>query len=93
MLFAGYFVMKCVRGQRSGDGYEWVFSSLRFTVFVFDFSWSLVGLFLQESMQCGICVCLDPMRNDEDKCRLSYYFMLSPMGDPDPGDGLSAYNQ
>ena len=68
-------------------------SSLRFTVFVFDFSWSLVGLFLQESMQCGICVCLDPMRNYEDKCRLSYYFMLSPIGDPDPGDGLSAYNQ
>ena len=76
MLFAGYFVMKCVRGQRSSDGYEWVFSSLRFTVFVFDFSWSLVGLFLQESMQCGICVCLDPMRNDEDKCRISYYFMV-----------------
>lgn len=57
------------------------------------FLWSLVGLFLQESMQCAICVCLDPMRNDEDKCRISYYFMISPIGDPDPGDGLSAYNQ
>ena len=47
-------------------------------------------MFLQESMQCAICVCLDSMRNDEDKCRISYYFMISPIGDPDPGDGLSA---
>ena len=40
----------------------------------------------------SVCV-LDPMRNDEDKCRISYYFMISAMGDPDPGDSLWAYNQ
>ena len=40
----------------------------------------------------SVCV-LDPMRNDEDKCRISYYFMIIPIGDTDPGDGLSAYNQ
>ena len=77
MLFAGYFVMKCVRGQRSSDGYEWVFSTLRFTVFVFDFfvesRWVVPSGV--DAVVPSVCV-LDPMRNDEDKCRIYCYFMI-----------------
>ena len=67
--------MSLLRGF--SDGYEWVFSTLRFTVFVFDFfveSHWVVPSGVDAAVP-SVCV-LDPMGNDEDKCRISCYFMI-----------------